>query len=146
MVLGKLPSIDAPVRPERAGGKTSTEGGRVGNKWSVTEFLLNTALLEEYIQQAADREDAIVQLRLDLQAQKDRCVCGINVSYYLLYSIAMCVCVYVCVCIIYVYIYRMKSLSAKSMERFKTFEDEIETYKSREQVYQLLTCFTDMLY
>jgi hypothetical protein len=91
MVLGKLPSIDAPVRPERAGGKTSTESGRVGNKWSVTEFLLNTALLEEYIQQAADREDAIVQLRLDLQAQKDRC--GINVSSYLLYSIAMCVCV-----------------------------------------------------
>jgi hypothetical protein len=36
----------------------------------------------------------------------------------------------------------MKSLSAKSMERFKTLEDEIETYKSREQVYQLLTCFT----
>ena len=108
MVLGKLPSIDAPLRPERAGGKTSTESGRVGNKWSVTEFLLNTALLEEYIQQAADREDAIVQLRLDLQAQKDRCVCGINVSYYLLDSISMCVCVCVCVCVIYhvcIYIY-----------------------------------------
>ena len=62
----KLPSVSD--RGKRTAGEAATVGG--GQEWSVSTFLLNAALLEEYVKQAKDREDIIAALRLELEMQK----------------------------------------------------------------------------
>ena len=48
-----------------AGRDAATVGG--GQEWSVSTFLLNAALLEEYVKQAKEREEEISRLRLEIQ-------------------------------------------------------------------------------
>ena len=54
----------------RSGQEDSRRGRNCGRRARVSTFLLNAALLEEYVKQAKDREDIIAALRLELEMQK----------------------------------------------------------------------------
>ena len=67
-------SVKLPAVSDRGGKGTAREAATVGGgqEWSVSTFLLNAALLEEYVKQAKDREDIIAALRLELEMQKQK--------------------------------------------------------------------------